>query len=167
MAEDQAQSEKPKRDYGKLGLILFLVFDILGLGIGVFMVYSGTVGYEPPSKLEEDMAKDIKKFEESLRQDPIVYSMEPFTTNLSGVPKRLVRIEVNLEMLDEEGFEEVFLLGAGAKDSIVRILNAKNFDDLDSVQGKLKLKNEIITEINSYLEKGVVKNIYFSDFVVQ
>ena len=167
MAEDNAPSEKPKRDMGKILGFAFAGINALALGVGAFMVYSSTLGYVPPSQKDADIQREIAAFEEKLQQGPVTYTLESFNTNLSGVPRRLIRVEMNLEMLDEEGFEEVIKLGAGARDGIVRILNAKNFDDVESVQGKLQLKNEIITQINGYLDKGVVKNIYFSDFVVQ
>ena len=70
-------------------------------------------------------------------------------------------------MLDEEGYEEVINLGPEARDSIVRILNEKRFGDVETVQGKLHLKNQIASELNVFLQQGVVKNVYFSDFVIQ
>ena len=93
--------------------------------------------------------------------------METFNTNLNGIPRRMIRAAVTLEMLDDEGFEEVVLLGAEARDSVLKILNSKQFDEIESVQGKLLLKNQIITQVNGFLRKGVVKNVYFSDLVVQ
>ncbi|MNU01437.1 flagellar basal body-associated protein FliL [compost metagenome] len=56
---------------------------------------------------------------------------------------------------------------AKARDQIVRILNDKNFSDLESIQGKLFLKDKIASEVNQLLRKGVVKDVFFSDFVVQ
>ena len=54
-----------------------------------------------------------------------------------------------------------------ATPQVIRVMNSMRFDQIESVQGKLKLKNEIIASLNSVLENGVVKNVYFSDFVVQ
>lgn len=167
MAEENTGSEKPKRDLGKLLGFAFAGLNVLALGIGTYLVYANTLGYTPPSQKDAEIQREIAAFEERLKQGPVVYTLETFNTNLSGVPRRLVRVEMNLEMLDEEGFEEVIKLGAGARDAIVRILNSKSFDEVESVQGKLQLKNQIITQINGYLDKGVVKNVYFSDFVVQ
>jgi flagellar FliL protein len=49
----------------------------------------------------------------------------------------------------------------------MRILNGKTFEDVETVQGKLHLKNQIVAQLNSELKKGVVKNVYFSELVVQ
>lgn len=167
MAEDKEAPAKPKRDLGKLMGFAFAGLNLAGLGVGAFMVFSTTIGYTPPSQKDAELTREIAAFEEKLKQGPVMYTLDTFNTNLSGVPRRLIRVEMNLEMLNEEGFEEVFKLGAGSRDAIVRILNAKQFDDVESVQGKLQLKNEIITQINGYLDKGVVKNVYFSNFVVE
>lgn len=167
MAEDKAASEKPKRDMGKLLGFAFAGLNLAGLGVGAYLVFATTVGYTPASQKDADLTREIAAFEEKLTQGPVMYTLDTFNTNLSGVPRRLIRVEMNLEMLNEEGFEEVIKLGAGSRDAIVRILNAKDFEEVESVQGKLQLKNEIITQINGYLDKGVVKNVYFSDFVVQ
>src|SRR5690606_19221758 len=102
-----------------------------------------------------------------LESGPVIYKMDTFNTNLDGLPRRFISLDVNLEMLDAEGFEEGIGLGAGARDSILRILNNKSFDEIDTIQGKHMLKNEIISEINNYLERGVVKNVYFSNFAIQ
>jgi flagellar FliL protein len=93
--------------------------------------------------------------------------MAPFNTNLDGVPRRLIRVELSLEMMDEEGYEEVIGIVPQARDSIMRILNSKTFSDIESVQGKLHLKNQVVADLNASLRKGVVKNVYFNELVVQ
>ena len=165
MAEEQDQ--KPKKDLGKLLGFAFAGLNLGGLVAGAYLVFASTLGYTPPGQKDADVQRELAAFEKKLQQGPVMYTLEPFNTNLAGVPRRLVRMEMNLEMLNEEGFEEVIKLGAGARDAVVRLLNSKNFTEIESVQGKLQLKNQIITQINGYLDKGVVKNVYFSEFVVQ
>lgn len=151
----------------KLFGFVFAGLNLAGLGVGTYLVYASTLGVKVASTTEKEAKVEMQKFQESLRGDPVVYTMPAFNTNLDGVPRRLVRVEVNLEMLDEEGFEEVITKAPQAQDSINRILNSKTFNDIESVQGKLRLKNQMIADLNGFLEKGVVKNIYFSQFVVQ
>ena len=165
MADDG--EKKPKKDMGKILGLVFMLLNFVVLGAGAFLVYSSTIGYTPPQVSNEDLNKEIEEFRKSLQGKPIVYTMETFNTNLRGVPRRYVRMQVNLELLNEEGYEEVIGLGAEARDSIVKILNGKKFHEIESVQGKLHLKNQISESLNSFLEKGVVKNVYFSKFAVQ
>ncbi len=167
MAEDQAQEGGKKRDLGKILGFAFIGLNLVGLGFGSFLVYSATLGHETPSLKDEQAMIEVAEFEKSLRGDPVLFTLKEFNTNLDGVPRRLIRMAVSLEMLDEEGFEEVVGLGPQTRDAIVRVINSKTYSDLETVQGKLQLKTQIAAELNDFLKVGVVKDVYFSDFVVQ
>lgn len=166
MAEEEG-SDKPKKDLGKIMTLAFMALNLTILAGGAFLVFSSTLGHKSAVSTEEDLNKELVEFRKSLHQKPVLYTMNTFNTNLDGIPRRLIRMEVSLEMLDEEGFEEVISLGAEARDAIVRILNTTVYTEVETVQGKLHLKNRIISQLNGFLDKGVVRNVYFSDFVVQ
>ena len=160
-----------------VALILQVGFAVLNLsltGLGAYWVYSATLGWHAPmiteSKLAQEKELSLKKQEsEGADAGPLVYTMDKFTVNLDGEPKKTIRLEVNLEMLGKDGFEEVINSDkrAKARDKIVRLLNSKSFNELETIQGKLFLKDKIALEVNSILDKGVVKDVYFSEFVVQ
>ncbi len=171
MAEkkDQAQqSEKPKN----IGMILTAVFAVLNLGIlggGAFLVYSSTMAWESPKITEAALEAEMSSKSEDERYAPYIFTMEKFTVNLDGEPKRSIRLEVSLQMLGKEGYEEIMSPDSRAKarDKIVRVLNDKTFNELESIQGKLFLKDTIAMEVNGILHEGIVKDVFFSDFVVQ
>lgn len=170
MAEEKKDGA-PKKAVN-MALIFQLVFTVLnigGVGAGLYFVYASTLGYHSPEITEEVAMDEKEKQQEATEQQPLVFTMEKFTANLSGEPKRMVRLEVNLEMLDKNGFEEVIDDGRQAKvrDKIMRILNDKSLADIESFQGKLFLKDKIASAVNDLLDKGVVKEVYFTDFVVQ
>ena len=130
------------------------------------MTYLGTLGTKKQAVREAEAHEEV--IENAVFKDkPIVYSLDPFTVNLSGEDERIVQIKVSLEMIDEDGFEEVVSMGAHARDSIVQILNAKEYSDLDSIQGKLFLKDEITVALNKQLKRSFIKDIYFSGFVIK
>lgn len=175
MAEEK-KDQAPKKPLN-LKLIGGILFGALNLGIlggGAAMVFMSTIGHEPPSIREEQLKKMKEAAAEYERKNiaengPLIFTMDKFTVNLDGEPKRAIRIEVNLEMLGKDGFEELISAEnkAKARDRIVRILNEKTFDEVESIQGKLFLKDRIAGELNSILKDGVVKDVYFSEFVVQ
>ncbi len=167
MAEEESSQSSSESKLGAMLPILFAVLNLLGVGTGAYLVYASTIGYKPPSSVERELLAEVHRFYEDLGAGPVMFTLEPFNTNLDGVPRRLIRMEVSLEMLDQAGFEEIFSLGAEARDTIIRILNAKNFHEIETVQGKLHLKNQIIAQLNGFLDRGVIQNVYFSDFVVQ
>ncbi len=52
-------------------------------------------------------------------------------------------------------------------DSILVLLSSKTFEEVYSVQGKFKLKDEITTRVNRFLVLGHVKDAYFTEFIIQ
>ncbi|MEZ4871548.1 MAG: flagellar basal body-associated FliL family protein [Bdellovibrionales bacterium] len=144
-----------------------MLVNLAFMGGGAYFVYSKTLGYVSPIVTDEELNAELDEFKKSLRGEPVLFAMDSLTTNLDGIPRRMIRIDLSIEMLDEEGFEEIIGVEAEARDSVMKIINNKRFSDLESVQGKLQLKNEIVTGINQFLDVGVVKNIYFTDFLVQ
>ena len=162
-----ADEEQPKKSKATLLVFVFLLLNLLVMSGGFYLIYSSTIGAKSTSVSEEDLNKDLIAFRKELQDKPAMYQMEKFQTNLDGVPRRVIRIEVNLEMLNEEGFEEIFGLKIESRDAIVDILSEKKYKDLESVQGKLHLKNQIIARLNSFLHVGVVKDVYFTDFIIQ
>lgn len=171
MAEDkggQAEGQAPKKDFGKLLLPVFAVLNLAVVGGGAFLVYQSTLGYHSPVEREPAAFEELKKErKDGELAESVMFTMPPFTVNLSGTPRRLIRVEMTFEMLDKEGFEEIVRNSPAARDSIVRILNRKTFDDVETIQGKLFLKDQIAVALNQSLKNGVVKDIYFSQFLVQ
>ncbi|MFM6929127.1 MAG: flagellar basal body-associated protein FliL [Bdellovibrio sp.] len=166
---EQKSAAKPKN----MGMILQVVFAVINLSVmggGAYMVYASTMGWESPKITEEDASRELASVSSGEAElAPMVYTMDKFTVNLGGEPKRTIRLEVNLQMLGKDGFEEVMEPEnrAKARDKIVHVLNEQVFNDLESIQGKLFLKDKIAMEVNGILHKGVVKDVFFSDFVVQ
>lgn len=181
-----------------IGQIAFAVINFAVVGGGAYLTYASTLGWQPPVITEEmlrapasvkkgDGKKDEKQAAsggdhggagaaagghgEGASGEIVTYinKLDKFTVNLAGEPKRSIRIEVNLELLNEKSYEESLDVGnlPRIRDRIVSVLNDKTFSDIESIQGKLFLKERIATEVNSILDEGVVKDVYFSEMVVQ
>jgi flagellar FliL protein len=146
---------------------ILVATNISVLGLGSYWVYVSTVGYEYPKVTEKNL-REPASLKEKFGQAPMIYTMDKFTVNLSGIPKRTIRLQVNLDMISPVAFQEImdFEYRAKARDKIVRILNEKTFDDLETIQGKLFLKDKIVSEVNQILDRGLVKDVYFTDFVM-
>lgn len=146
---------------------ILIATNISVLGLGSYWVYISTVGYDFPKVTEKNL-REPASLKEKFGQAPMIYTMDKFTVNLSGTPKRTIRLQVNLDMISPVAFQEImdFEYRAKARDKIVRILNEKTFDDLETIQGKLFLKDKIVSEVNQILDRGLVKDVYFTDFVM-
>mgnify|MGYP001607507524 FL=1 len=151
----------------KLIVVVLASLNLSVLGLGSYWVYISTLGYDYP-KITEASLREPASLKEKFGQAPMIYTMDKFVVNLSGMPKRTIRLQINLDMISPTAFQEImdFDNRARARDKIVRILNEKTFDDLETIQGKLFLKDKIVTEVNQILNKGLVKDVYFSDFVM-
>jgi flagellar FliL protein len=166
---EQGEAQAPKRDLGKLMLPLFAVLNLAVVGGGAFLAFKGTLGYHSPTLREPAALEEMKR---ERKDAPVVgegvkYTMPSFTVNLAGQPRRLIRVEMTFEMLDKEGFEEIVRNSPRARDEIMKILNRKTFDDVETIQGKLFLKDQIAVTLNQAMKSAVIKDIYFNEFLVQ
>lgn len=174
MAAEQGGQEKPKKPFPVKMVMtaLLLVVNLGTVGAGLFFTFKATLGFVPPQVREAEL-QEIRKLaseaQEATPDEPLIYTMEKITVNLTGEPKRMVRIEVNVELLNPIGFSEIMENDRRAKvrDKVTDLLGRQSFTDIESIQGKLFLKDRIATDLNSILDQGIVKAVYFSEFVVQ
>lgn len=155
----------------KLQLILnslLVILNLGGLATGAFWVYTSTLGYESPYIVEETL-RSPASLPANIENGMNIYTMDKFLANLSGQPKRQILVQINLDMLNAQSFTEIMDSDktARARDSIIRLLNDKSYSDIETIQGKLFLKDKIVEEVNKVLRVGLVKDVYFTDFVVR
>ena len=168
MAEEKNEAAAaPKKDRSGLFAIGFIVLDVLVMGAATFLVFKATLGHNVEAVVEEFEMASLELSRKNSEENPVMYTMDPFIVNLAGEPQKSLQLEINVEMLGEDGFEELIRLGPDTRDKIVSLLSQKNFSELESIQGKLFLKDQIASNINSFLTTGVVKEIYFTSFLVQ
>ncbi len=96
---------------------------------------------------------DLNKIVVSLRDDG------PATSYLS--------IDINLEVTDNKVATEVQQRLPHLRDIVILSLSNKYARDLMSYEGKEALKAELMRRFSEVLPEGSLKNIYFSDMVVQ
>ena len=119
MAEEDKE-EKPKIDVKKLMAIVFVVLNVVVVGGGAYLVYAGTLGYKTAKASNDELMEKLKEYRKSVEAPSILYSMDTYNTNLDGLPRRFVRVEMSVEMYDKEGFEELVTLGGQSRDAICK-----------------------------------------------
>jgi flagellar FliL protein len=154
---------------GKILVPAFIGLNVILSGGGAFLVYKATLGWNRQPYTEEMADKELKKNQEQLDQSPLIFAMDTFKANLQGEPVRGIEMDVNVEMMNREGFEELVNpdYRAKARDAILAILYNKTFEEVETVQGKLFLKDQITLALNQILPIGIVKDVYFSKFQVE
>ncbi len=98
----------------------------------------------------------------------VMVPLEPFVVNLAKAKgSRILKVAVTLELNNPEVQPEVEDNRQRIMDSILVLLSNKTFEDVYSIQGKFKLKDEITTRVNRFLAMGHVREVYFSEFLIQ
>ena len=98
----------------------------------------------------------------------VMVPLEPFMVNLARTKgSRILKVTVTLELNNPAVQPEVEDNRQKIMDSILVLLSSKTFEDVYSIQGKFKLKDEITTRVNRFLAMGHVKEVYFSEFLIQ
>lgn len=147
-----------------ISLVTVLFFVMLGLTAGLFMIWTKLSNTDAAANevISEEKQQMVK---ESLGP---TFSLDTFIVNLADEGgKRYLRITMDLELGEDVKVAEIKKRLPQMRDSILMILPTRNFADIRTVEGKTRLRNEIIASLNGLFGHESVSNIYFTEFVVQ
>ncbi len=97
-----------------------------------------------------------------------IFPLDPFIVNIyDGQELRYLKVKIEMEMASPAVKPEIDARLAPIKDAILVLLSSKTMQDIQDVQGKNQLKEEIMAAINKNIPPGKIAKIYFTDFVVQ
>jgi len=168
--------KKPKGNMVLIIVIALLVVLLVGGGAAAFFLLGS---HEEPAKAGAADASHgadakatanktkSKKSTDHLTIGPM-YPLASFTVNLlSESGNRYLKVVVDLELADPKMTIEMNNKKSLIRDIIIRTFSSKTFEEISTLKGKDKLKDEVLEKINESLSDGQVRNIYFTDFVVQ
>ena len=156
-----------------IGMIIGIIVGLLVLGGGGYYAYTNFFQEKP---VEEKPAEGEEGKEEGKEEAPpeedlnlgVMFPMDPFVVNLAGSEgKRFLKVTISLELSTPEVHLEIKENIQKVTDSILILLSSKAFEDVYSVQGKFKLKDEITTRVNRFLVVGHIRDAYFTEFIIQ
>jgi flagellar FliL protein len=97
-----------------------------------------------------------------------VFALEPFIVNIyDGQELRYLKVKIEMEMANPAIKPELDGRLAAMRDAILVVLTSKTLQDIQDIQGKNQLREEILTAISKIVAQGKVTKIYFTDFVIQ
>ena len=173
-----AEETQAKKN-SSLVLIIIIVILILLLVVGgllAFLLMSGnddaTQGQTAQAQTEQVQSAAPKSTSGKRSNDYInmgpVYPLDQFIVNLlSESGSRYLKTKVDLELSAETLTPEIDKKKPLIRDIIVSTLSSKTYEEVSTQKGKNRLKDEIVDRLNEVLADGHIKNIYFTDFVVQ
>ena len=160
-SEDQAPEEKKSSGGRKKVLILFVGIQVL-MAAGAFVFLKMYVApriqaaYEEPVKEEKEERGQIHLIEDII--------VNPAGTNGT----RYLSTSIGLEMSDfgdeTDRFEK---LTPVIRDIFIAILSSRTLEELSSIEGKEKLRDEILVQVNEAIRPDSVYRVYFVDYVLQ
>jgi len=174
--EGEVVEKKSKGNMVLIIVIALLVLLLVGGGAAAFFLLGSSgeeaaAGGAPAAQHQEaakpDKKKTSKKSTDHLAIGPM-YPMAQFVVNLlSESGNRFLKVAIDLELSDVKLQPEMDHKKSLIRDIIIRTFSSKTFEEISTLKGKDKLKDEVLEKINENLSDGQVKNIYFTDFVVQ
>jgi len=94
-----------------------------------------------------------------------IFPLETFVVNLSG--GGFIRCQIQLEFVEREVSKRFYTRLIPLRDALISLLASKQKQALTSKDGKNDLKTEVKEVVNDVLKKEEVRNVYFTQFVVQ
>lgn len=163
MAKEKENQEKQKISKNKIFLIGLPLLILLVIGGGLAAYFLG--GFSGSAPAEAGLSQDAQKVHDSL--GPLL-KMEDFVVNIMHKDAtRFLKIGITLEAKDKESGEHIKRRMPQITDAVLLLVGNKNFDQIKDLQGKLQLKADLISHLNSLLGSDRLNDIFFTDFVVQ
>lgn len=157
LTEDELADGLEKKKFSGRKLILFVVAPLLVLGIGggvAFMLLGG--GEEP---VEEVVEVPIQFFE--LPEMLVTLNTAP------GKRANYLKLIVSLEVQGAEGMAALEEQLPRVIDNFQVYLRELRVEDLSGSAGLYRLREELLTRVNTSVASGQVKDILFKEMLVQ
>jgi flagellar FliL protein len=155
-------------------LIAIAVLNMISMGAVAFILWSSHKAEQKKPKIDDVIEgvhkEDSERDPASVNKEDIVgklIPMETFLVNLAGSRgSKLVKMNIELELENEAVMSEIEKRKPQIRDKVIILLSSKNYEFMSSKEGKIALRDEIKGVINEFLSTGKIKNIYFTDLVV-
>lgn len=128
------------------------------------LVASIAAGYTFWQKTSGDDSSGQQQAPEQIRK----FTPESFLVNPAGGGyRRFMKITLTLEYTDKSLDKELVEKQHRIRHAVINILRSKAVEDLDSRDEAEKLRQELLTAINSILTEGSISGLYFEEFIIQ
>ena len=167
MAEKKEDPAEKKGSKKKL-------FIIIGGVVVVLLICAGAAAFfflkkDQPTEEEADPGSQVPvpNLAQQAEIGPMVNIDEFIVNIISADTPHYVKASLTVELSNEAVKEEVEQRMPQMRDAVLMLIGNKTYEELQDLQGKRQLKAELSNKMNSFLQAGNVKSIYFTNFVVQ
>ena len=97
-----------------------------------------------------------------------IHELSGFVVNLARSGRtRYLKTTIQLELADKKAVKTAKERKPQIRDALIILLSNQSVEGLQSMQGKYELKRQIVARLNNLMGKGTVRNVYFTEFVIQ
>ncbi|RKQ63256.1 flagellar FliL protein [Thermovibrio guaymasensis] len=167
MAEEEKQQQEQESKGGKKKLLLILIFLILAAA-GGGAAYKFLVLDKKKAETKEKQAERIIEEIKATENVGVMFDLGTFVVNLADPDiERFLKVSIVLELKDQKVQAEAQKRLPEIKDAITTLLLTKKSSEIRTPEGIEFLKEEIAKRVNAILPLGGVKNVYFTEFIIQ
>lgn len=150
----------------RLILIVLALVLVMAAAAGAWVFFFSDTKEEPGAEVQME-AEPAAPAQEIVFEDIVV--LEPFERIplKEGSALTFISLTVALELTDHRYRKQVYTV----QDRLSRVVSARvremSWLELRSPEGKIKLKYDILAQMNRIFPKVTVRNIYFTNFLMQ
>jgi flagellar FliL protein len=164
MAEEAATEEAPAKAGSMKKMMVLGLMGVLLLGGGGGAAWFFMGG----GKDEEGKHAQKTQGEEHVEEPGPVMELDPFLLNLADRDEiRFLKVSIKLELDRPEEKTDFQNKVPAIRDALLVLLSSKESQLLRTVNGKRRIREEIMTRVNGVMSKGKISNVFFTDFIIQ
>jgi flagellar protein FliL len=170
MADKKAPAPEKveKKKGGKLKLIILALVVLGVLGGGGFAAWKFFLQPKAEDAAENATAEGAGEHKVEAETGGQLVTLDSFVVNLSDpMGRRYLKTTLDVEVANAAAAAELTAAMPKVKDTLLLLLSSKSFADISSMDKKIELKNDIVSRLNQIIGKNKVRNVYFTEFVVQ
>ena len=168
MADEKNSTEeeleiKPKSS--KMGLIIVVNLILVGGVLAYIFVFSKS---EPPPAAGGGGAKAEELAPAPTGEPGPLLKLNDFIVNLADrEANRYLKLGLALEMADDDTLKKGTEREPIVRDSVIQLISSLTYKQVRTQQGKKELRKNLLDKLSDVLGRGLVKGVYFTEFVVQ
>jgi len=168
MAEEEKVNQEQEEKGGGKKKLLFLLLLVLIVAVGGGAAYKFLVLDKKAAETKEKQAERIIEEIKATENVGVMFDLGTFVVNLADPDiERYLKVSIVLELKDQKVQQEAQKRLPQIKDAITTLLLTKRSSDIRTPEGIEFLKEEIAKRVNAILPLGGVKNVYFTEFIIQ
>jgi flagellar FliL protein len=150
-----------QRSSNKLVIILIALLVAVIAGGGAAWYFMGQKAGANGTKVKEAV------------KPPVFMTIDPFTVNLQpdGIGEQYLQVAFSVQVADQKEADTIKVYLPQVRSRLLLLLSGKKASEILSTEGKKKLAEEIIAQINQPFVPGSpsqnVTNVFFTSFVIQ